>query len=61
MAEFQVVKYKHGKTTFEVLTSMGSVLKFRDGKIGNIQNTLVSEEVAFTTSLLLDYPFIFIY
>lgn len=45
MAEYQIVKYKHGKITFEVLTYMGSVLKYRDGKIGNIENVLMSDEV----------------
>lgn len=45
MAEYQVIKYKHGKLSFEVLTSMGSVLKYRDGKITNIQHVIVSDEV----------------
>ena len=32
--EFQVVRHKHGKAIFEVLTRIGSVTKYRDGKLG---------------------------
>lgn len=28
-----LVRFKHGKTTFEVVTNEGAAMKFRDGKI----------------------------
>jgi len=34
MPDHQMVRYKSGKYTFEVLTKVGSVLKYRDGKLG---------------------------
>jgi len=30
----QLVRYQHGKNKFEILTKPGSVLKFREGKLG---------------------------
>lgn len=48
MASSQIVRYKHGKTVFEVMTRPGSVLKYRDGKLG-WDNVLVADEV-FTNS-----------
>lgn len=44
MSEYQVVKYKCGKNTFEVLCKMGTAQKYRDGKLG-INNVLVSDDV----------------
>jgi len=34
MPENQLVRLKIGKQVFEVLTKVGSVLKYRDGKLG---------------------------
>lgn len=34
MSKFQVVRYKSGKHTFEVMTKLGSVLKYRAGELG---------------------------
>jgi len=34
MPEHQVVRYKVGKSNFEILTKPGSVLKYREGKLG---------------------------
>jgi ribosome maturation protein SDO1 len=45
MADIQIVKYKHGKVSFEVLTKPGTVLKFRKGQIGSLDNVLVSDDV----------------
>jgi ribosome maturation protein Sdo1 len=45
MAEIQVVKYKSGKLTFEVLTKPGSVLKYRQKVLGSLDNVLISDEV----------------
>eukprot|EP01107_Rhizomastix_libera_P011451 TRINITY_DN288_c3_g1_i1.p1 TRINITY_DN288_c3_g1~~TRINITY_DN288_c3_g1_i1.p1 ORF type:complete len:258 (-),score=63.44 TRINITY_DN288_c3_g1_i1:90-863(-) len=42
--EYQLVKYKHGKLTFEVLCKVGTALKYRDGKLG-IDNTLISDDI----------------
>lgn len=44
MAEYQVVKYKSGKNTFEILCKMGTAQKYREGKLG-ISNVLVSDDV----------------
>lgn len=33
MSKYQVVRYKSGKLTFEVMTKPGSVLKFRAGQL----------------------------
>lgn len=45
MADVQIVKYKAGKQTFEVLTKPGTVLKFRKGLIGSIDNVLMTDDV----------------
>lgn len=42
----QIVKYKAGKNTFEVLTKTGTVLKFRKGQLGSIDNVLLADEVS---------------
>jgi ribosome maturation protein SDO1 len=47
--EFQLVRYKHGGHTFEVLTKPGTVLKYRKGLLG-WDNVLVSDEVFKTAS-----------
>eukprot|EP01122_Echinamoeba_exundans_P016170 TRINITY_DN8111_c0_g1_i1.p2 TRINITY_DN8111_c0_g1~~TRINITY_DN8111_c0_g1_i1.p2 ORF type:complete len:266 (+),score=84.42 TRINITY_DN8111_c0_g1_i1:30-800(+) len=44
MAEFQIVKCKVGKTTFEVITKPGSALKYKKGQLG-FDNVLMSDEV----------------
>jgi len=44
MPEHQLVRYKAGKVTFEVLTKVGSVLKYRDGKLG-WDNVLFVDEI----------------
>jgi ribosome maturation protein SDO1 len=41
----QIVKYKAGKNTFEVLTKTGTVLKFRKGQLGSLDNVLLADEV----------------
>lgn len=45
MADVQIVKHKVGKATFEVLTKPGTVLKFRKGQIGSIDNVLMTDDV----------------
>lgn len=45
MAEVQIVKYKVGKTTYEILTKPGQALKFKKGAVGSIDNVLLSDEV----------------
>ena len=40
----QIVRYKHGKLHFEVLTKPGAVLKFRNGNLG-WDNVLASDTV----------------
>jgi ribosome maturation protein SDO1 len=45
MTQPQIVKYKAGKTTYEVLTKQGTVLKYRKKQIGSLDNVLMSEEV----------------
>jgi len=42
--EFQVVRFKSGKLTLEVLTKPGAVTKYRKGQLG-LDNVLVSEEI----------------
>jgi ribosome maturation protein Sdo1 len=44
MAEFAIVKYKDKKNTFEVLCKPGTVLKYREGKLG-IDKVLFAETV----------------
>jgi ribosome maturation protein Sdo1 len=45
MADVQIVKFKSGKTTFVVLTKPGTVLKYRKGLIGSIDNVLMTDDV----------------
>jgi ribosome maturation protein Sdo1 len=45
MAEFQVVKYKAGKLTFEVLTKPGAVLKYRQKTLGSLDNVLFADDI----------------
>jgi ribosome maturation protein Sdo1 len=45
MSQPQIVRYKSGKTTYEVLTKQGTVLKYRKKQIGSLDNVLMSEEV----------------
>lgn len=45
MADVQIVKFKVGKVHFEVLTKPGSVLKYRKGQIGSIDNVLMTDDV----------------
>lgn len=40
----QLVRYRWGKHTFEVMTQLGSVQKWRDGKLG-LDNVLQSDVV----------------
>jgi len=40
----QVVRYKHGKTNFEVACKVGTVLKYRKGQLA-FENVLSSEEI----------------
>jgi len=40
----QVVRYKHGKTNFEVGCKVGTVLKYRKGQLG-YEGVLASEEI----------------
>ena len=47
-ARTQVVRYKKDKQTFEVLTNPGSVLKFREGKLG--WDKVLATDVVFTNS-----------
>jgi len=42
----QIVKFKAGKNTFEVLTKTGTVLKFRKGQLGSLDNVLLADEVS---------------
>lgn len=44
MAEFQVVRFKHGAQVLEVLCKPTMVLKFREGKMG-LDNTLVTDVI----------------
>jgi len=44
MSKYQVVRYKSGKHTFEVMTKPGSVLKYRAGQLG-ISNVLEADIV----------------
>ncbi len=44
MSKFQVVRYKSGKHTFEVMTKLGAVLKYRAGQLG-IGNVLEADIV----------------
>ena len=44
MSGYQVVKYKFGKNTFEILCKMGTAQKYKEGKLG-INNVLVSDDV----------------
>lgn len=44
MSDYQVVRYKSGKTVFEVICKKGTAQKYREGKLG-ISNTLVSDDV----------------
>jgi ribosome maturation protein Sdo1 len=44
MGDMQLVRFKHGKDSFEVLSKPGSVLKYRKGALG-WDNVLVSEIV----------------
>jgi len=43
MSASQIVRFKAGKITFEAMTKVGSVLKFRDGKLGWDNVPLVDE------------------
>lgn len=43
-----LVRLKRGKTTFEVLTKDGSVTKFREKELRNMQDVLVSGDDVFT-------------
>lgn len=43
-----LVRLKRGKTTFEVLTNDGSVTKFREKELKNLQDVLVSGDDVFT-------------
>lgn len=52
MASFQIVKFKAGKVIFEILTKPGTVLKYRDGKIGSIDNVLFSDDVSLDLNLV---------
>lgn len=45
MTDVQIVKLKIGKITFEVLTKPGTVLKFRKGLIGSIDNVTMTDDV----------------
>jgi ribosome maturation protein Sdo1 len=45
MAEYQVVRYKAGKITFELLTKPGNALKFKEGKVV-WDNVTFSDEVS---------------
>lgn len=45
MANFQVVRYKGAKHTFEVMTKPGTVLKWREGQLG-LDNVLMSDVVS---------------
>jgi ribosome maturation protein Sdo1 len=49
MSDVQIVKHKVGKVTFEVLTKPGTVLKFRKGLIGSIDNVLMTDDVRFSS------------
>jgi len=42
---FQVVKYKDGKSSFELMTKPGTALKWREGKMVNLSDVLFSEEI----------------
>jgi len=44
MPDHQIVRFKAGKVTFEILTKVGSVLKYRDGKLG-WDNVVMVEEI----------------
>lgn len=44
MSQTQLVRYKHGKNTFEVMTNVGSVQKYRDQKLG-LDNVLQADVV----------------
>lgn len=48
MADVQVVKYKVGKQTFEVLTKPGTVLKYRKGLLGSLDNVVLTDDVCYT-------------
>jgi len=43
--DFQIVKYKDKKLTYEALVKPGTVLQFREGKIANIDNVLFIDEI----------------
>lgn len=45
MAEFQIVKFKVGKTTFEIITKPGAALKYKKGQLGSVDNVLMSDDV----------------
>eukprot|EP01090_Pellita_catalonica_P016191 TRINITY_DN4575_c0_g1_i1.p1 TRINITY_DN4575_c0_g1~~TRINITY_DN4575_c0_g1_i1.p1 ORF type:complete len:257 (-),score=51.65 TRINITY_DN4575_c0_g1_i1:1019-1789(-) len=42
---YQVIRYRDGKNTFEVLTKTGLALKFREGNIGSVANVLYADEI----------------
>ena len=44
MSQTQLVRYRHGKLTFEVMTNLGSVQKYRDQKLG-LDNVLQADVV----------------
>ncbi len=44
MSKPSLVKYKVGKNTFEVVTKMGTVKKWREGKLG-IDNVLITDTI----------------
>jgi hypothetical protein len=44
MSATQLVRYKHGKNTFEVMTHVGATQKFRDGKLG-LDNVLQADVI----------------
>ncbi len=49
----QIIKYKAGKNTFEVLTKTGTVLKYRKGQLGSLDNVLLADEVRSLRILLV--------
>ena len=40
---FQIVRYKHAKLTFELMTNPGSVRKWRKQEISNINDVIQSD------------------
>eukprot|EP01088_Endostelium_zonatum_P001654 TRINITY_DN11997_c0_g1_i1.p1 TRINITY_DN11997_c0_g1~~TRINITY_DN11997_c0_g1_i1.p1 ORF type:complete len:290 (+),score=78.44 TRINITY_DN11997_c0_g1_i1:71-871(+) len=42
---FQVVRYKDGKSTFEIMCKNGTALKFREGDLKSVNDVLFSDEI----------------